>query len=548
MKKFLAMFSLFCVTVTCIIFLPFSRTIDRALPNAIDPIFYAWNLDHNLQSATRGFGDLLDTNIFYPEGNTLAFSDTLFAQTVLTAPIIYITKNPVLAENLYILATFTLSALSMFFLSYYVTRHAWASALSGLFFAFSYPRLAQIGHLPMVSSQWLPLFVLFLLKYLKSGSWKLLLITFLFYILNITSSVYFGVFLLPVAVIAFFVEPGKWRRIVKSLIVWFIPMAIVLGILLSPYIRLKAEYPTIRRSLEDTGRLSAHLRDYATVLPTSLVANLGIFHVDVNEKPLYPTLTLLVLAVLGIFLGWKKQKKYIIFFSASAFIAFVLSLGPTTQNSAYSLLYKIFPLMQIVRVPARFSIIVIFSLAGLATIGLSRINKKKVFIIACILFLVEVWQINTPSVPIPVGKNIPDVYQWLKSKPDNDIIVELPLRPLWRGISMEDQLTRTYRETRDEDVYASETYRIYFSTIHYKRMLNGYSGFFPQIYHDQAGLLDNFPSPQSIAMLERQRVRYILIHAWQYTDKKYPDIQRQLTEYPNLRLVEQFGDDYVYEL
>ncbi len=325
-------------------------------------------------------------------------------------------------------------------------------------------------------------------------------------------------------------------------------MAIVLGILLSPYIRLKAEYPAIRRSLEDTGRLSAHLRDYATVLPTSLVANLGIFHVDVNEKPLYPTLTVFALALLGIFLGWKKQKKYIIFFSASAFIAFVLSLGPTTQNSAYSLLYKIFPLMQIVRVPARFSIIVILSLAGLAAIGLSRINRKKFFIIALVLFLIEVWQIHTPAVTIPVGKDIPAVYRWLATQPDTTIIIELPLRPLWRGISMEDQLTRTYRETRDEDVYASETYRIYFSTVHHKRMLNGYSGFFPQIYHDQAGLLDNFPSPQSIAMLERQHVRYILIHAWQYTDKKYPDVQRQLTQYPGIRLIEQFGDDYVYEL
>ncbi|OGZ27953.1 MAG: hypothetical protein A2427_00675 [Candidatus Nealsonbacteria bacterium RIFOXYC1_FULL_40_7] len=548
MKKIIWFYLLFCLVITVAIFWPFSRMTATTLPNAVDPIFYAWNLDHNLRSATRGFRDLFNTNIFYPEGNTLAFSDTLYAQTLFAAPIILLTKNPVLAENLYILLTFPLAAVAMFFLSYEITRHTWASALSGIFFAFSYPRLAQIGHVPMISSQWIPLVILFFLKFLKNGSGKNLLLTFLFYVLGVTSSVYFGILLIPVIAVAFFVEPKKWKNLLKNLSIWFIPMTIILGIVLYPYIRLKAEYPDIKRSLEDTGRLSAKSNDYITILPTSLLANSGLFHIDINEKPLYPTLTLFALAMLGIFLGWKKQKKYVLFFAVCAIGAYFLSLGPTTSTSPYTLLYRLFPLMQIVRVPARFAIVAVFSLAGLAAIGLSSIKKKKFLIIALILFLIEVWQINTPSVSIPTGENIPAVYQWLKKQPDSTIIVELPLRPLWRGISMEEQLMRTYRETRDEDVYASETYRIYFSTLHHKRMLNGYSGFFPQIYHDQAGLLDNFPTPESLAMLKKQQVRYILIHAWQYTDKSFSDIKRQIYQYPELRLIQQFDDDYVYEL
>lgn len=554
MKKFILMYSVFCVVLTLAIFWPFSRTINHTLPNAVDPIFYAWNLNHNLQSASRGFRDLFDTNIFYPEGNTLAFSDTLYGQTVLTAPIMYLTKNPVLAENLYVLSTFTLSALAMFFLSYYVTKHAWASALSGLFFTFSYPRLAQIGHMPMISSQWIPLFILFLLKYLKNGSWKNLLITFLFYVLNITSSVYFGVFLLPVIVIAFVIEPAKSLRIVKGLVVWLIPMTMVLVILLYPYIRLKAEYPDIKRSIDYAEKLSAKISDYMTILPTSWISGLGIYHTDVNEKPLYPTLTVLALAIAGTIIGWKTNKKIIVFYWACGISAFLLSFGPSMGHLTmpYYYLYRINPFMQVIRVPARFSIVVIVALSGLSAIGLSKLLPKKNILtfsaISLLLFFAETWQIQTPSVPIPVGGDIPAVYRWLATEPDTTIIVELPLRPLWRGIPMESQLTRTYRETRDQDVYASETYRIYFSTIHRKRMLNGYSGFFPQIYHDQAGLLDNFPSQESLAMLERQQVRYILIHAWQYTDKNFSDIKRQLTRYPELRLIRQFADDFVYEL
>ena len=86
MKKVITILAIFSIFISVILFLPYSAHITNVLPNAVDPIFYAWNLDHNLQSANRGFRDLLDTNIFYPEGNTLAFSDTLYAQTLLTAP------------------------------------------------------------------------------------------------------------------------------------------------------------------------------------------------------------------------------------------------------------------------------------------------------------------------------------------------------------------------------------------------------------------------------------------------------------------------------
>lgn len=571
MKRAWILLTIVSAIITCAIFLPYSLHIGRALPNAVDPVFYAWNLDHNFKSASRGFRDLLDTNIFYPEGNTLAFSDTLYPQTLMTAPFLYLTKNPVLAENLYIFITFPLSALAMFLLSYYVTKHVWASAVSGLLFAFSYPRLAQIGHLPMISSQWMPLCILFLLKYLKNGSWKHLLLTFLFFVLNITSSIYFGVFLVPVAVIALCIELVAWiktrstnvpKKIAKGVLIWCIPMAIVLAVLLYPYIRLKAEYPDIRRSLEDTGRLSATLSDYTTVLPTSLIANLKVLPTNINEKPLYPTLTLLILAAVGTGIGWKTKRKYVLFFGLCAAVSFLLSLGPYTDINTeafsrrnvplpYYYFYHVNPLMQIVRVPARLSIVVVLSLAGLAAIGLSSVlTKKRLLLLLVILglFGLEIWQVNTLYVPVPVGRDIPAVYRWLEGQPDNAIIAELPLRPLWRGISMEEQLLRGYRDTRDEDVYASETYRVFFSTVHNKRMINGYSGFFPQVYHDQAGLLDNFPTPESLAMLKQQHVRYILIHAWQYTDKPFSDIKRLVAQYPDLKLVQQFGDDYVYEL
>jgi hypothetical protein len=261
-------------------------------------------------------------------------------------------------------------------------------------------------------------------------------------------------------------------------------------------------------------------------------------------------------------LGWKTRKKYVVFFLLTGVCTFILSLGPylflddMRKNHIilpYYYLYQIAPIMQSVRVPARLSIMVIFSLSALAGIGLSRILTKKYALLLttliAILFLTEVWQLQTPSVSLSTGSNIPAVYTWLAKQPDSAIIAELPFRPLANIVSsMEDQLLRPYQDIKDNDGYALETYRIYFSTYHRKRMLNGYSGFFPQVYHDQATILQNFPSEESIAMLEKQRVTYVIVHTWQYTDKSVDDIKQELTTFENVQLREQFGDDYVYEI
>jgi len=285
MKKFLFLYLLLTTLITVSILYPYSVRITSNLPNAIDPVFYAWNVGHNIQSLAHGGKNLLDTNIFYPEGNTLALSDTLIAQTVLAAPILLLTQNPVLAENLYILSTFVIAAVAMFCLSYNLTRHKAASACSGIFFAFAVPRIAQIGHMPALSSQWLPLFVLFLLKYLETGTWRDLWWTFLFYLLTITSTIYFGIFLIPVAAVALLVKGIRWKGI-KTLAVSLLPMLVILITVLFPYIRLRAEYPGIKRGIDDAARLAAKIADYRTVLPTSWLSDLGM-RTATNEEPLY---------------------------------------------------------------------------------------------------------------------------------------------------------------------------------------------------------------------------------------------------------------------
>ena len=572
MKKALLILTILTSLITYLLFLPYTNKLTTNLANSIDPVFYAWNINHDTVSLLQKGKNMLNTNIFYPEGNTLAFSDTLYGQMIFTVPLQLLTHNVVLTENIYVFLTFPLATIAMFFLSYFLTRNTLASALSGLFYAFSYPRIAQIGHMPMISSQWLPVFVLYLIKYIEHGSWKDFLLTFLFYFLSIASSIYFGIFLIPFAIIAVLVESIRWiqkksftiiKKTCRNFLIFAIPMIGLFILILYPYFRLKAEYPGIKRKLEDAARLSANVTDYATILPTSLIAPYKILTTGVNEHPLYPTITVAMLALLGMIVGWKKQKKYIVIFSLTGLCAFMLSFGPYLENLGnlkelhfpmpYYYLYQAFSILQIIRVPARLSIIVVLMLSALSAIGLSHLFKKQNMLILSgfitLIFFIEVWQVNTPSVSLPIDNDIPMVYQWLSKQPDTSIIAELPFRPLASlTTSMEDQLFRPYAEVRDNDGYALETFRIYFSTYHRKRMLNGYSGYFPQVYHDEATILQNFPSKDSIDILERQHVRYVIIHAWQYTDRYMIDIMREAAKLQNIQLIQQFGDDYVYEI
>jgi hypothetical protein len=565
MKKTIFWFLTVTTILTYFLFLPFSSHLTHALPNAVDPLLYAWNLSHNLDSVKHGFSDLMDTNMFYPEPNTLAFSDSLFAQTIMTAPIIFFTGNPVLAENLYVFSTFPIAAVAMFFLAFYLTAQTEASLLAGIFYAFSYPRIAQIGHLPAISSQWLPLFFLFLLKYLRERQFKDLVWTFFWYLISITSTIYFGIFLIPLTAIAVCIDMIGTKReallkILKHIIILAVPALIILGIVLLPYIRLRMDYPGIKRSLEDTVPLSAKPIDYISVLPTSWLSDIG-FPTSTNEHPLYPTATLLFLALMAFLVIPQKHRKNLFIFTGVTLVALILSFGPfwdlhTTPPSharlPYFVVYKLFPLFQSVRVPARFSIFVILGLSVLASFTLSRLLRnpkyKTTGIVIALLFLAEVWQVQTPFVRVPLEHELPPIYDVLKKSPKEDVIVEIPFHPEWTGKRMEDQLYLTYDALGENDVFATEAYRTYFSSFHKKRMLNGYSGYFPTIYHDHASVFDKFPTPDAIKTLEKRNVRYILIHAAQYVNIPYSDIARQIREYPQLKLIDQFGTDYLYEL
>jgi hypothetical protein len=114
---------------------------------------------------------------------------------------------------------------------------------------------------------------------------------------------------------------------------------------------------------------------------------------------------------------------------------------------------------------------------------------------------------------------------------------------------MEDQLFRDYKDVKIGDTYALETYRIYFSTFHGKRMINGYSGYLPDSYNRLSENLENFPSEGSIKALSDIGVTHVIVHLAQYNREKQADIMKRL-EAESARLDRVFNtqDDFVYKI
>lgn len=558
--------------LTVILTWPLAALASDHVINAGDPLFYAWNLLHNVRSIQGGFTGLLDTNIYYPTTNTLALSDTLASQTLFTYPIIWFTNNPILAINLYTLLTFPIAGLGMYFLIKSHVKHEYAGVLGGAMFAFSYPRFGQLSHLPALSSQWFPYYFYGLYWFLAGGKFRHLAVALISFLLLLGSTVYLGVFAVVVAMIvigAFLISWVKrhqlatlWYRLKVALLPLGFTAAFSL-LLMYPYVRLKAEHPEITRSLAESSTRAAYQEDYAAVTDTSLLARL--LKTNEGERTLYPTVALLLLAGLGLFQWTRKEYRFpIILFSAIALTGLILSFGPERPFSfgpfstgyitlPYAYLYKIFPPLQMLRVPARFSIVFILSLSVLAGYGAAYLASQKRRILAlagmALLFLLEIWQRPLPLIKVPTYSNTPLVYQWLRQQSDVRAIIELPIGKIEEGvIPIGQQVTFRYHDITEHSPLIAETYRVYFAGYHNKKTVNGYSGYVAQSYYDAVSNMASFPSASSINYLRSQGISHIIVYPWQLTQEKRG---RYIIDSNHPELITKFAaldGDIVYEI
>jgi len=244
-----------------------------SLTNLGDPLLNTYILWWNWESLLNFWRDYYNPPIFYPNINTIAYTENLFFIGLYTAPIYFLTKNPLLAYNFALFLSYFLSGLGMFYLTKYLIKRVDLAFLSGILFAFASYHFSKRSHLQIGSYQWIPFILLFLHKYKKKYEFRAIIVSTLFILFQCLSSLYVGIFsliLVSLFLIYHFVFNKRFRK--KKILLGIIFSGIIFFIILYP-IMLPYFYHKklgFTRSLNEVDVYSADLISYLSALKSNL--------------------------------------------------------------------------------------------------------------------------------------------------------------------------------------------------------------------------------------------------------------------------------------
>jgi hypothetical protein len=155
---------------------PLAARLSTAVPyDLTDPLSFIWIIWWNAQ-ATPFTGTWLNAPIFYPSSGTILYQDAFLGVWPVTTPLQWLGMTPPAVHNLLVIASFPLSAFTAYLLCLRLFRDRTAAFAGGLAYGFAVYRVAQIVHLHILLTYWLPVILLGLHEYLatRRRAWLLL--------------------------------------------------------------------------------------------------------------------------------------------------------------------------------------------------------------------------------------------------------------------------------------------------------------------------------------------------------------------------------------
>jgi hypothetical protein len=475
-----------------------------------DTVLNEWAIAWVAHQLPRHPLKLFDANIFYPERNTLAFSEHMIVQGVMGLPLFAAGATPVLAYNLLVLAGFVLTGWAMYLVVLRWTGDQGAAVVAGLLAAFNAHAFTRIPHLQALHVEFLPLAVYALDRLLVTRAYRWAIALAIAFSLQSLTSNYWMVFSTFAIVAAFLSRPGEWlhrdmpARVALSAVI----VALALLPFLWPYYTVSRDLGLVR-SLQDIGLYSGSWRDYLST-PGRLHFAVWSEHVwqGGGKTPLFPGLLAIVLAATAV-LSAVRSNRVVRMWTAVAVAALLLSLG--TALPGYGALYNAFPLLQGIRAPIRAGHLFLIAVAALAGFGVAHLRQRggvwrHPAVTAAIAVAVSAEALVAP-IPLQPTTQPPAIYEVLAREP-RAVVAHLPLAPP--------------RAPQHNASY------MYASTLHWRPILNGYSGFLPGSYVRHFERLRTFPSPDALAYLEEIGVTHIVLNGGDFTsDSRLEPVARE---------------------
>jgi hypothetical protein len=236
-------------------------------------------------------------------------------------------------------------------------------------------------------------------------------------------------------------------------------------------------------------------------------------------------------------------------FGTAAVLAFWLSLGPTITSlgrtlgtGPYAWLYEHVPGFASLRAPSRFGMLVELLLAVLAGFGALEVEVRKgrgILALLGLAFLLEataapiplnsflkVWAFRTPKARALGGSEAPGIYLWVSKLPKDAVVAEFP--------------------------FGSPAYDVrymFYSTRHWRRLLNGYSGIFPPSYPEQRQVLGPVLEDPDKAWgaLRGSGATHVIVHESAYRHDEGALVSAWLASHGS-RCVARIEDDALFEV
>lgn len=472
---------------------PHARLFTTHVVSHIDPLFSMWRLAwfaHAIQSGEH----LLHANVFYPEPYMYLLSDATFLQSALAAPAIWSGVALPTVYNTLVLIGIVSSGVAMYWLATTLGIRRTASVLAATVFSLAPYRIEHIAHLEL---QWIaPAIVAFgsLYRLLYTPHWRHGVTLGIAVWLQFLSSVDHTVFLLPIFLVLVVVAFGTLPELRRTLRLGL--LAAALGATLTlPIARLYTEQKTRvgQRSTDDIVRYSATPASYLASPEENTIYGATADSLGSGEKRSFPGTLALSMAVVGLFSIRRRIKMAVV---AVVLLALDLSFG--LNGITYPLLLKLWTVLDGLRAPARYGVYVLAGIAILAALGCERLinwarpsRVTEILVVATALTLVCV-EYHSPQRHLWRVDMDPPVYRFLRQLPEG-VVLELPLPARSREAGL------------DVDY-------MYWSTRHWRKLLNGYSGYYPPSYEATLARLHSLPDTSSLAFLHERHVRYILVH------------------------------------
>ena len=441
---------------------------------------------------------LFDANIFWPAGGTLAFSEAMIVQGVIAAPVRWLGGNPILAFNFAMFAGYVLTAFAFGLLARRWTG-SWAAAFVAASAAgFNAHLFTRMAHLQAMHVEFVALVLYGLDQVFTRSRIRDAVTLGVAFALQALTSIYLMVFTTWALIFGGLTRLILAGREKRGRAVLLAALAggtalLLLAFYLKAYYQVHVQQGFARIPAEN----QQFAGSYADFLNTVSWLHYPLWSHRFFPKSVstnFPGVVVLALAGVAVVSRASRRDPRVLMCAAIVVGCALVPMAPRLPG--YEHIHPFMPLFWIVRAQAHMGQVVLLALAVLAGFGIAQLERRwagwrgwpALAAAAVVLINAEAFRAPLPYQPF---NGVPRVYNRLIFE-DRAIVAEFPL---WGR----------------QQLFFNATYMLN-STVHWKPLVNGYSGFLPESYVELYEDLKSFPAPTALDALRRRGITHVIVH------------------------------------